>query len=84
MAISPISYILSKTDKNQTHLLPIPNSVLIILCHVQTTQEVHDVQSSKATQPDWCNRYFTKPNCKLCMEERLTILKIYVTNASRL
>ena len=26
---------------------------------------------------------FTKPNCNLCMEERLTILKIYVTNMSR-
>ena len=27
---------------------------------------------------------FTKPNCNLCMDERLTILKIYVTNASQL
>ena len=26
---------------------------------------------------------FTKPNCNLCMQERLTILKIYMTNASR-
>ena len=27
---------------------------------------------------------FTKPNCNLCMEECLTILKSYVTKASRL
>ena len=27
---------------------------------------------------------FAKPNCNICMEERLTILKSYVTNASRL
>ena len=27
---------------------------------------------------------FTKPNCNLCIEERLTILKIYMTNASQL
>ena len=27
---------------------------------------------------------FTKPNCNLCMEERLTILKSYMTNASQL
>ena len=27
---------------------------------------------------------FTKPNCNLCMEECLTILKIYVTNTSQL
>ena len=26
---------------------------------------------------------FMKPNCNLCMKERLTILKIYVTNLSR-
>ena len=32
--ISPISYVVSKTDKNQTHLLPISNITLILLRHV--------------------------------------------------
>ena len=34
--ISPISYIFSKTDKNQIHLLPIYNSTSSLLRHIHT------------------------------------------------
>ena len=33
--ISPISHVYSRTDKNKNHFLPIPNSTLILLRHVQ-------------------------------------------------
>ena len=36
---------------------------------------MYDVQGSKADKSDWCDEKFTKPNCNLCMQERLTILK---------
>ena len=36
---------------------------------------VYDVQGSKANKLDWRNEIFTKTNCNLCMEERLTTLK---------
>ena len=38
----------------------------------------------KQINPIGATKTFTKPNCNLCTEDRLTILKIYVTNVSRL
>ena len=37
---------------------------------------MYDVQSTKAAKSDWRNENFMKPNCNLCMQERLTILKM--------
>ena len=38
----------------------------------------------KQLNPIGAMKKITKPNCNLCTKERLTILKMYVTNASRL
>ena len=38
----------------------------------------------KQLNPIGAMKTFTKPNYNLCMQERLTILKIHVTNASQL
>ena len=37
--------------------------------------ERYDVQGIKAAKSDWRDEIFTKLNCNLCMQERLTILK---------
>ena len=37
----------------------------------------------KQLNPIDAMKIFKKPNCNLCMQERLTILKSYVTNSSR-
>ena len=36
---------------------------------------VYSVQSSEAAKLDWRNEKIKKPNCNICMEKRLTILK---------
>ena len=36
---------------------------------------MYDVQSNKSAEPTGAMKTFMRPNCNLCMQERLTILK---------
>ena len=55
--------------KNKTHLLPTLNRTLPLIRHVHICVIIRQLNLIGAMKT------FTKPNCNLCMEERLTILK---------
>ena len=74
MVISLISYVYSRTEKTDSFAAHFEN-------HFNTTTSRTDLRKYmtfkivKQLNPIGAMKTFTKPNCNLCMEERLTILK---------
>ena len=55
MVIHEISYFFSKVEKNQINLLPISNSNLTLLHHVQIYVSIW-ILGIKEAKPDWRNK----------------------------